>query len=222
MVRNQEKFDQAVSLRKRGFTLQEIARYCDISKSTASLWLKNQAFSTEVTKQNVKRAGVENVKRLQLMNKTRLSEREKKYAEAVKAAETEYKHYKKDPLFMAGLMLYVGEGDKTHRRLIRIANARIEVHKIFLRFAVEYLGVPKTKIHFWLLLYPKHNEEKCMRKWSKELTLPYQQFYKNQVIPGKTKKHTLHFGVGNTIIGSTVLKYKLNRWIELATKDLSK
>ena len=89
MVRNQEKFDQAVSLRKRGFTLQEIARYCDISKSTASLWLKNQAFSTEVTKQNVKRAGVENVKRLQLMNKTRLSEREKKYAEAVKAAETE-------------------------------------------------------------------------------------------------------------------------------------
>jgi len=222
MVRNTEKYDQVINLRKRGFTLVEIARYCDISKSTASLWLKNKAFSAEVTKQNLKRASVENVKRLKLMNKARQSEREKKYHEAVKAAETEYKHYKKDPLFVAGLMLYVGEGDNTHRRLIRIANARIDVHKIFLRFAVEFLGVPKDKVRFWILLYPDLSEEKCMRKWSKELSLPYQQFYKNQVIPGKSQKRTLHLGVGNTIIGSTVLKYKLNRWIELATKDLSK
>jgi hypothetical protein len=61
-----------------------------------------------------------------------------------------------------------------------------------------------------------------MRKWSRELALPYAQFYKNQVIPGKSKKRTLRFGVGNTIIGSTVLKYKLNRWIELVTKELAK
>jgi transcriptional regulator with XRE-family HTH domain len=222
MVRNSEKYEQAVGLRKRGFTLAEIAKYCDISKSTASLWLKDKAFSTEITKQNLKRASVENVKRLKLMNKTRQIEREKKYAEAIKAAETEYRHYKKEPLFIAGLMLYVGEGDNTHRRLIRIANARIEVHKIFLRFAIEFLGVPKEKVRFWILLYPDLSEEKCMRKWAKELALPYQQFYKSQVIPGKSKKRTLQHGVGNTIIGSTVLKYKLNRWIELAIKDLSK
>ena len=141
MVRNTEKYEQAISLRKRGFTLAEIAKYCDISKSTASVWLKNKAFSTAVTKQNQKRASTENVKRLQLMNKTRQSEREKKYQEAVRTAETEYKHYKKDSLFIAGIMLYVGEGDNTHRRLIRVANARIDVHKVFLRFAVEYLGV---------------------------------------------------------------------------------
>lgn len=222
MVRNTEKYEQAISLRKRGFTLAEIAKYCDISKSTASLWLKDKAFSVTVTKQNQKRAALENVKRLKLMNKTRQLEREKKYAEAVKEAETAYKHYKKDPLFIAGLMLYVGEGDNSHRRLIRIANARMDVHKIFILFAIEYLGVAKAKIRFWILLYPDLNEERCMRKWSRELSLPYQQFYKNQVIQGKNKKRTLHFGVGNTIIGSTVLKYKLNRWIELSTKDLSK
>jgi DNA-binding transcriptional MerR regulator len=222
MVRNIDTFNQAVSLRKRGFTLSEIAKYCEISKSTASLWLKDNEFSNDVTKQNMKRAGLENVKRLKLMNKTRQLEREKKYLEAIKAAETEFKHYKKEPLFVAGLMLYVGEGDNTHRRLIRIANTRITVHKIFLRFAIEFLGVPKDKIRFWILLYPDLDEEKCMRRWAKELSLPYAQFYKNQVIPGKSKKRTLQHGVGNTIIGSTVLKYKLNRWIELATRDLSK
>ncbi len=222
MVRNQDKYDQAVSFRKRGFTLEEIAKICEISKSTASLWLKNKVFSAEVTKQNVKRAGQENAKRLKLINKARSNEREKKYKEAVRSAETEYKHYKKDPLFIAGLMLYVGEGDNKDRRLIRLANSRPEIHTIFIRFLIEYLGIEKKKIHFWILLYPDLNEEKCMRKWNKATGIPYSQFYKNQVIQGKSTKRTLHYGVGNTIIGNTVLKYKLNRWIELSTKELSK
>jgi len=222
MVRNTEKYEQAIGLRKRGFTLEEVAKYCDISKSTASKWLKNKAFSAQVTKQNVKRAGAENAKRLRLVNKARSGERSARYREAARSAETEYKHYKKDALFIAGLMLYVGEGDHKDERLVRIASARMDVHRLFIRFVLEYLGVEKRQIKFWILLYPDHNEEVCMKKWQKATTLPYSQFYKNQVIQGKLNKKTLHFGVGNTIIGSTVLKHKLNRWIELATKELSK
>jgi transcriptional regulator with XRE-family HTH domain len=222
MVRNSEKYEQAVSLRKRGFTLEEIAKYCDISKSTASVWLKNEAFSADVTKQNVKRAGAENAKRLKLINKARTTERASRYKEVVRSAEVGFKHYQNDPLFIAGIMLYIGEGDNRHRRLIRIANARMEVHKVFIRFAQEFLGVEKEKIHFWILLYPDLDEEVCMKKWSKTIGIPYPQFYKNQVIQGKSNKQILHYGVGNTIIGSTTLKYKLNRWIELTMKKLAK
>jgi transcriptional regulator with XRE-family HTH domain len=222
MVRNTEKYEQAVNLRKRGFTLEEIAKYCGISKSTASLWLKNQAFSVGVTKQNLKRAGDENAKRLKLINKARSSEREKRYKEVLRSADVEFRHYQNDPLFIAGIMLYIGEGDNRHQRLIRIANARIEVHKVFIRFALEFLGVEKNKIHFWILLYPNHDEEACMKKWSKSIGISYAQFYKNQVIQGKFNKKILHYGVGNTIIGSTTLKHKLNRWIELTIKKLAK
>jgi transcriptional regulator with XRE-family HTH domain len=222
MVRNTEKYEQAVSLRKRGFTLAEIAKYCDISKSTASEWLKNKAFSAEITKQNVKRAGAENAKRLKLINKARNSERATKYSEVLKSAEVEFKHYQDNPLFVAGIMLYIGEGDNRHRRLIRIANARMDVHKVFIKFATEFLGVEKKKIRFWILLYPDLSEETCMKKWQKATSLPYSQFYKNQVIQGKSNKRTLQYGVGNTIIGSTALKYKLNRWIELTMKKLAK
>lgn len=221
MVRNTEKYEQAVSLRKRGFTLDEIAKYCDISKSTASIWLKNKAFSTEVTKQNVKRAGAENAKRLRLINKARSGERAKRYKEVLRSADVEFKHYQDDPLFIAGVMLYIGEGDNRHERLIRIASARMEVHKVFIRFAQEFLGVEKNKTHFWILLYPDLDEELCMKKWSKSIGISYAQFFKNQVIQGKSNKRILHYGVGNTIIGSTVLKYKLNRWIELVMKKLS-
>ncbi|MCA9360756.1 helix-turn-helix domain-containing protein [Candidatus Nomurabacteria bacterium] len=222
MVRNEEKYQQAISLRKRGFTLEEIAKYCDISKSTASLWLKNKAFSAQVKKQNVKRAGQENAKRLKLVNKARSGERLTRYKDAVKSAETEYKHYKNNPLFVAGLMLYLAQGDLKEARVIRLSTHHVESHKIFIKFATEYLGVEKARLRFWILLYSDLKEEKCMKKWKTYTGIPYSQFFKNQVIGNHSKKRTLHFGVGNTIIGNTVLKYKLNRWIELATKELTK
>ena len=222
MVRSQEKYDQAVGLRKRGFTLEEIAKYCGIAKSTASKWLQNKDFSTQVTKQNVCRAGQENAKRLRLVNKARGGERATRYREAARSAEIEYRHYKKDSLFTAGLMLYLADGDSKNKRTTRLSCVRLESHKIFIRFAVEYLGVEKNRIHFWILLYRGQSEEKCMRKWKQITTLPYSQFYKNQVIQSKVKKQTLHYGVGNTLINSIAMKHKLTRWVELLTKDLTK
>jgi transcriptional regulator with XRE-family HTH domain len=220
MVRNEEKYEQAVSLRKRGFTLEEIAKYCDISKSTASKWLQNNAFSTQVTKQNMRRAGAENAKRLNLINKARSGERAARYREAARSAETEYKHYRKDPLFTAGLMLFYTNGDRSDKRSIRISAVSHETHRIFIRFAIEYLGVERSKLRLWLLLSPAHDEEKCMRKWKQITGIPFTQFHKSQVIQNTTKPKNLHFGVGNTIIGSTVLKHKLDTWIEMALKEL--
>jgi predicted transcriptional regulator len=222
MVRNEEKFAQALQFRKRGFTLEEIAKICEVSKSTVSKWLKNNVISEGVTKQNKKRAGRENAKRLQLMSKTRTRERALRYKEVEQSADVEFKHYKKHPLFIAGLVTYASIGDITNEHSIRLTTARMVAHKTFMTFAVEYLGVPRNKVKLWLILYQDHNEEACMKKWHKATTLPYAQFHKNQIIKSKPKHKTLHHGVGNTIIGSTVLKHKLIRWIELMQKELTK
>ncbi len=222
MVRNEEKFEQALQFRKRGFTLEEIARICEVSKGTVSKWFKNNTISESITKQNKKRAGLENAKRLKLMSKTRDVERAHRYKEAVRSAETEFKHYKSNPLFVAGLMLYMAQGDRRSVHQIRLSSVEEKNHKIFIKFAVEFLGITKTDIHFWILLYQGQSEEVCMKRWKSATSLPYNQFYKNQYINSKKSKDTLHFGVGNTIIGSTVLKHKLNRWIELVIKELAK
>jgi transcriptional regulator with XRE-family HTH domain len=216
----QEAYEHAIRFRKRGFTYTEIAKICGVSRGTVSAWLADLPFSREITKQNKARAAVDNKKRMVSINKARTAERAKQYEHIVKLAETEYQHYRTSPLFIAGLMLYMSEGDNTHRRLIRLANSRPELHKIFIRFLTTYLGVEKQAIKFWILLYPDLDEITCMKHWSKKTGISVGQFYKNQVIEGRSQKRTLHFGVGNTIIGSTLLKQKLNRWIELATKEL--
>lgn len=221
MVRNEEKYQQAVEFRKRGFTYSEIAKICDVSKGTVSNWLKNEVFSQRVYKQNKKQAVEDNKKRLSLIHKARQAERNNRYKESIKSAETEYKHYKNNPLFTAGLMIYAAAGDKKSVQTIRLSSVEMPAQKIFHKFLREYLGLEKSDIHFWLLLKAGQSEESCMKKWSRALSLPYGQFYKNQYIQGG-KKETLHHGVGNTIIGNTVLKKKLVCWIELASKELSK
>ena len=44
--------EQALNLRKRGFTLREIAKYTNVSVSTISLWLKGEAWSQKITDDN--------------------------------------------------------------------------------------------------------------------------------------------------------------------------
>lgn len=212
-------YNQAISLRKRGFSYREIAKLCDISVGTASKWLSNLPEAKEIVADNKRKAAKHNRDRLLLINKARNTERQKQYKEAERLAAIEYQNYRTNPLFMAGLTLYAAEGDNTHTRLLRLANNRPELHRLFIRFVMQFLGVEKSNIHFWLLLYSDLNEVSCMKHWSKKLGLSPAQFYKNQYIEGRSTKRTLHFGVGNTIIGSTILKKKLNLWIKLALKE---
>jgi transcriptional regulator with XRE-family HTH domain len=215
-----EAYEQAIAFRKRGFTYSEIAKICGVSVGTVSAWLTPLPFSNKITAQNKARAATDNKKRMAVINKARTAERARQYSQVVKMAETEYQHYRHSPLFIAGLMLCMSEGDTTSPRLIRLASSRPELHAIFIKFLTNYLGVEKRTIKFWLLLYPDLDAVVCMKHWSKKTGISVGQFYKNQVIKGRSQKRTLHFGVGNTIIGSTLLKQKLNRWIELAQKEL--
>ena len=220
MIRKSAQYEQAKELRKRGFTYIEIAKIVDVSKSTISLWFSRETWSKSITESNKKRSAKENGKRISLLNTARGNQYKKLYAEAERSAVTEFKHYKNNPLFVAGLMLYVSDGDVSSPQIMRITNAKPDTHRIFIGFAEEYLGVSREKVRFWLLLYPDLKPIKCSQYWSKKLRLSLSKFHKYQVIEGRSTKSTLHFGTGNTIIGGTVLKRKLMKWIELILKEL--
>ena len=222
MVQNTEKHQLATYYRKRGFSYNEIAKIVGVSKGTLSNWFSAQSFSQTVTAQNQDKARKDNQKRMQILNKLKQNERGRLYKETAKAAKTEYSHYKSNPLFIAGLMLYLGEGDTKNPNLLRLASTNIEVHRIFMKFLMNYLGIPKSRLRFWLLFYPDLAEQVCLNKWSKALKLPKNQFYKTQVIKNQSKNKTLQYGVGNIIISDAVLKCKLDTWLTLVQKELTK
>lgn len=221
MIRLEDKYAEAIQFRKRGFTYTEIAKIVGVSKSTVSNWVSKKPFSKKIREENSARAARENVKRIGLVNKARAAERKARYTEAKHGAQTEFRHYKKDALFIAGLMAYVSGGDRTDSSRIRLTSTDAFLHRTFLQFAQAYLGAEKKKVRFWLLLYADLNEKKCMGFWSKNLPLSLSQFHKTQFIARQAKAGGLQHGTGNTIIGSTVLKLRLIRWIELLEKELS-
>ena len=215
-----EAYEQAFAFRRRGFTYTEIAKICNVSRGTVSNWLKNESFSKAVAKDNKKQAVAQNTKRLALINKARVAERKHQYSEITRLAEVEFKNYRSSSLFIVGLTLYMTAGDLDNPRLIRLSGSRPALHRLFIRFLTGYVGVPKASIRFWLLLYPDLDEVACMKHWCQKTTLSPAQFYKNQVIISRAGKETLHFGVGNTIIASTLLKKKLSHWVTLLEKEL--
>ncbi len=218
MVRKETEYRQATQMRRRGFTYVEIAETVGVSKATVSNWLRNETWSQEIYTTHKLRAAKENAKRIRILNKTRQNQLTKQYDALERSAKTEYKHYKQSPAFVSGLALYVALGDMSDTQYIRLSSKRMVVHRQFITFAREYLGVSREKIRFWLLLYPTHDPETISRRWSKDIRLPLHRFSRYQVSKKPTSKAVLHEGVGNTIIGDTLLKRKLLVWVKLASK----
>ena len=210
---------QVFELRKQGKTYREIQKLIGISRSTLCNWFKNEEWSTHIKKSNNKKQIKLSTERLVKLNEGRRLMLEKKYKQIEEDAEKEFKIYKNDPLFVAGLMLYAGEGDKLDRGTIRLANIDFNIHRTFLKFCEKFLKVNKNSIKFSTLLYPDFNISLCRKKWSNELKIPETNFYKTQVIQGKLKTRKLHFGVGTTIITNSFLKRKVILWIEKTHKN---
>lgn len=220
MVRNKEKYVQVTELRKRGFTYSEIAKLANVSKATVSNWLKNDPASQRMTVQNKKRAAQDNVKRIKLVHKARQKERAARYKEAVRSAETEYKHYKHNPLFTAGVMLYRACGDQTESGVIRFTTTDMGSHAIFVLFLQEFLGVEKQAIRCWVIACEAETPELVVKRWSKALKLSPAQFGKTQYL--KSVSSSLKHETGNIIVSNTVLKKKLLQWHKMVSKDVLK
>jgi predicted transcriptional regulator len=220
MVRLQKEYEDALEFRKRGFTYSEIAKITGVSKATVSSWCSKKLFSRRVAEDNRTKAARDNAKRMMLLNKARTAERKKRYDEAQTAAVTEFRHYRRDSAFIAGLVAYRAKGDLSHPSRIRLTSSDPFFHRMFILFLEEYLGIDKKKVRFSLSLSEGTDEGKARALWRKKVSLPAECFYKSQVLPHSGR--ALQHGTGHTIIGSTILKKRLLAWVGLLEKEVGR
>ena len=204
---------KAFELRKQGFSYRKIEQELGVCRSTLCAWFKNVDWSLHITRRNTKIS--HSPGQLQKMHEAKARKLNEKYRICEAEAVKEFGLYKNNPLFMGGLMLYAGEGDKRNRNLVRLSNSEFYLHKVFILFAEKFLSVDRQNIKFWVLLYPDHIVQDCVAIWSKETGIPMSNFNKSQVIKGKSASRTLQYGVGNSTISSTSLKKKVLKWLEL-------
>lgn len=135
-------------------------------------------------------------------------------------ARKEFPKLAKNYLFVAGLMLYWGEGDSKLKNPLRLTNTSPQMIKIYTKFLIDILKVPKEKLRVGLILYPDLNEGKTKEFWSKTIDMPPEQFYKTQFITGQHPTARLSRGICMIIMNSRQLKEKVLAWIDLISNKL--
>ncbi|MBP9822237.1 MAG: hypothetical protein KBC81_02210 [Candidatus Pacebacteria bacterium] len=213
---------RAYKLRREGKSYKEIKAVLGIPLATLAGWFKNEEWSQKIRDELGAKTSLSSPSKLAAIQKANKARWDNKYKEYRTAAEKEFSKKKDSPLFIAGVMLYWGEGSKSPKSSqLKLANSDPMMVRVFYAFLTEELGVTKDKITSYLLLYPDLRDDMQKTFWSRATGIPLSQFRKSAFIKGKNPAKRLSYGICNIAVGSRELKEKMLTWINLYQKELA-
>lgn len=174
-MREQEIRDKAIHLRKKGFSFAQISSMCNISKSTASAWVRNVVLSTSAQKRLVKRSEDGRSHGQQVNVQKRL----KNIAQRIEAVQPIVNSLEITPAVAAicCTLMYWCEGEKG-ARTVCFANSDPLLVTTFLQLFRRAFTVDEKKFRVCLHLHGYHNEKKQKQFWSAVTGISEKQFLK--------------------------------------------
>lgn len=212
--------EEAKQLRLGGLSYAEIERKLKIPRSTLSEWFAGETWSKDIRKKLTEAAKVQNRINIRKLDAIRGVHLARVYEEARKEAIEEFRALKYNPLFIAGLMLYWGEGDKLSPGNTRLINTDPNLVKLFLTFLTHVCQIPQEKIRASLLIYPDLHDEECRKYWSEHLDFPLSNFSKSTTIVGRHQTKRIKYGMCIISVSSTYFKVKIREWLVSLPREL--
>ena len=210
----------AFEMRKTGKSYAEIRNSLKIPKATLSGWFSEIGWSKEVAKKLAAKVQIQHTVRLVALDKIRGQHLAHAYEEARSEAREDLEILKYNPLFIAGLMLYWGEGDKATKAQVRLANTDPELIKLFVFFLMKICNIPTEKVGVHILTYPDIDDKSNRRYWSEISGIAPEKFLKSVLIQGRHKTRRLGHGVCSVYVSSTYFKVKMLEWLKLLPEEL--
>jgi len=167
---------KAKELRGKGYSLNEISRMLSISKSTASLWLKNIHLSSEARKRiNARFTAGQLASQASKRKQTLLKENE-----AVKLAENILSNFNSSNEINKVLcaMIYYCEGNKIVKDGMRFINSDPLLIATFLRLFRSSFEIEENRLRGCIHLHHYHDKDVQLKFWSKIARIPKHQFIK--------------------------------------------
>lgn len=212
--------ENAFNLRKAGKSYTEIHSALKIPKATLSDWFKEVDWSKQLKKELSRKVREGHTTRLIGLNKIRGEHLKTAYEEARNEARSEFEKLKYNPLFIAGIMLYWGEGDKLTKYSTKIANTDPDLIRLYVFFLRNACRIPEDKIKAHLLIYPDLDADTCKDYWARKSGVSTEHFFNTTTIQGKHKVRRLRYGVCMIGVSSTYFKVKMLEWIKLLPEEL--
>lgn len=204
--------DVAIKLRQCGKSYGEILKEINVSKGTLSLWLRDiklteQQYDRIYTTLRLKSA-YKGAKFLQ-------EKKNEKILEILNNAKKDVDEIIKNPLFLAGLMLYWAEGDKSERsETVKFSNSDPKMILLMMRWFRNFCDVPEKKFRICLHIHRLHCRKNIKRYWSELTRIPISQFFKTQIKPTslRHRRNKLYNGTCAIIIYNRDLFRKIKGW----------
>lgn len=176
--------EKALELRnKEQLGYGEIAKRLGVPKSTLSYWLKDLPLSPKRVLELRRAAWGRGEASRERFRQTMRAKRQATEAGVYKQKVRLFKRLHWQTLFVAGLMLYLAEGEKKSSSVISLANTDPSVIRFFAWWLIEFLGYRKSRMRAQLHLYQTMHIAKERKFWLKQLGFTSAQLYKDQIRP---------------------------------------
>jgi hypothetical protein len=154
--------------------------------------------------------------RARIMNNRKLR-RERWRTEALSLWE----EWRNDPLFMLGVGLYWGEGDKSlSNKRLALSNADANLLRVWLRWCNRFLPVG-VRLNVWLSIHDDCDLEAARAYWQRELSIEITWVSVAVSCSSKRRRRSLPYGTLKVSLGRASLEWytKMLVWLELAQEQ---
>lgn len=225
---------KALSLRKKGYSYNEINKLFGIPKSTLSSWFSNLSLSQKAQIRIRKRIESGTLNGLVERNKAQTALAQIRVRKIRRISKNEIKKFSEKDLFIIGISLYWAEG---YKRVVKVNGREVTHHPIsftnsdeimvnvFVSFLKKIMKVPSERIKLELRIFQHTNKEEAVSYWSKVSGIPKENFGKvSSIISrssiGKRPFNRLPFGTVAVRVCDTDKFHKLMGWIDGMKKSL--
>lgn len=173
--------DDAILLRKKGYTYPEIEEKIHVPRATLSGWLQGIPLSKQAKLKILvrKRKNLSRAREKAVAFHITKNQNERESILKERQGVMNKIHWTKDIKEILLGVLYLGEGSKA-RCFIGLGNSNSHIMKMFVSLLRDIYTIDENKFRVYLYLRADQNEEKEKKFWSKTLNISLTQFRKVQ------------------------------------------
>lgn len=211
-----EEKQKAQELRKRGLSVREIQKKLGVSRSSVSLWCRDIQLTQKQLEKLYLNQKTGALRGCIIGAKKKQKERESETGKLIKVGKAQIGSLNKRDLFIAGVALYAGEGEKTDGA-IGFSNSDYRTIRFMMKWFREICGVSENKFRGSLYIHDNLDEKKAKKYWSNITKIPLPQFTKSYIAkdnPNRLRKTKHNYGVFRIRISDAKLHRRIIGWIK--------
>lgn len=206
----QEKHARAIELRKMGWSYPEIKNELGVSKGSLSLWLRNYPLTPD---QLSKFKDDRESRRVEKYRNACDLKRQSKLDGFYEQERARLLPLSKREMYLAGLMLYWGEGLKANWSTVSFSNTNPKMIIFAKKWLTDCLDISGDKLVVRLHLYSDMDSSTEHGYWSTLLEIPITQFRKPYIKQsmriGISEKGGFGHGTCDLTVHNAVLKKRI-------------